>query len=75
MSELPELPASRLSAALVGLRAAVTQLAAAAEAGAGGQLWTVDGRQLLDAVAELHRLGCVQDAALHGLVREVDADR
>ncbi|MGI8644793.1 MAG: DUF222 domain-containing protein, partial [Nocardioides sp.] len=36
-------------------------------------LWTVGAADLLDSAVALHEAGCVADAALHAVVREIDA--
>ncbi|MDQ1600029.1 MAG: hypothetical protein QOD68_1503, partial [Actinomycetota bacterium] len=73
MSEAPEPPLTHpVTAAIGGLRAAVKQLGVVSAPGAGGELWTMPGPDLLEATVELHRLLCAADAVLHGMVREID---
>lgn len=67
MSEVLDPPvADPVTAALDALEAALDELGEA-------ELWTLGGGELVESTARLHRLGCRADAALHGLVREVDA--
>ncbi|HMD10963.1 MAG TPA: DUF222 domain-containing protein [Marmoricola sp.] len=73
MSEAPEPPVTDpVAAAVQGLREAVERLGVVAAPGAGGELWTVPGPDLLEHAVELHRLRCAADAVLHGMVREID---
>ena len=73
MSEAPEPPVSHpVTAAIAGLRTAVEAVGVVSGPGAGGELWTVPGPDLLEATVELHRLICAADAVLHGMVREID---
>jgi hypothetical protein len=74
MSEVLEPPVTHpVTAALQALQVAVEQVVQRAVPGTGGDLWMLSGPELLDAAEVVHRATRRADAAMHALVREIDA--